>query len=286
MSKVGQSIVPDQHDTSEVLPEDLSPVHATIYCILSLEPLTSFVKCKVARFEGYYSLAFPDYNEYIDVDNFHRAVRATHNPKMLAVQQCQINPRTGSFLVRVGMQGTAPPAIEGGGGGGGESSRKRTRSTSTDALVVAPQHVPENRRFVNVREVLSNHYDTSEVHAEDVGPVLATLNSLLCLESGMPVLPCKISRCDGFYTLAVTGFTELVDMDKLYSFIRLDPDPETLHGVTKVPLVEWVGANPKVITIVARVTMKRVARGGDAQHQHAVPSSSKRGRQAAVDEQY
>ena len=293
MVKVGETISADQHDTREVLPEDMSPVHATIHCILSLERLTTVVVCRVKRYEGYYSLIFPEYNEYIDIDNFHRAVRATLNPKMLAMQQCQISPRTGSLLVRVGMQGVAPPAIDG-VGGSDVSNRKRNRSSSSDALPVAAavQHVPENRRFVNMREVLSNHYDCSEVHTEDVNSVLATLNSLLCLENGMPVLPCRITRRMGFYTLSMTGFTELIDLDKLHALIRLDPDPETLHGVTKSPLVEWVGANPKAISIVARVVMKSTVRGVDQQQQQSLPlqyigpSVSKRGRAAGADERY
>jgi hypothetical protein len=138
-----------------------------------------------------------------------------------------------------------------------------------------------------MRETLSNHYDTSEVHGEDVPAVLATLNSLLCLESGMPALPCKISRCDGFYTLSMSKFTEMIDMDKLYTLIREDPDPETLFGgVTKTHLVDWVGVNPSVVAVVARVHMKRSLAA--ATHQpHVGPGPQKRGRVAlSEDERY
>jgi hypothetical protein len=45
--KVGETLLPHQHDTSEVLPEDLSHVQATMHCILGLEKLSTIVPCKV-----------------------------------------------------------------------------------------------------------------------------------------------------------------------------------------------------------------------------------------------
>jgi hypothetical protein len=90
MVKVGETIALDHHDTREVLPEDMSSVQATIHCMLSLEQLSTLVQSKTKRCEGYYSVAFDGYNEYIDMDNFHRIVRNTHNPKMSAVQQCKV----------------------------------------------------------------------------------------------------------------------------------------------------------------------------------------------------
>jgi hypothetical protein len=215
------------------------------------------------------------------VYRFNEVVRKTPNPRITLVQRCGVNPRTGSFLVRVGMQGEAPPAVDMSDGAGG--GRKRVRQAEQPSMLPQQQAPVDRKRFVNMREVLVNHYDTSEAHQEDVWPILAAVNSMLCLEAGMPMLPCKITRCNGFYTLTMTEFTEFIDMDKLYHLMFADPDPETLFGVTHVPLVEWVGINPHVTTVMARVTMKRAAQQQQQQHYHqqvSVPSAAKRGRRA------
>ena len=127
---------------SEVRDDDLSSVNATLLRICKLEDSVPVLDISIKSMRGYYAIIIKNFNEFIDGANCNRQMIEDPDPKMGKVILWGVNPATGSFVVRLAMQGSGNPVMEtagirynqydsvprgGDGNGGGGGQRKRGR---------------------------------------------------------------------------------------------------------------------------------------------------------------
>lgn len=240
-------------DMQMVAQEDYSRVQAALICILTLEDNLPAVDRKIRSDDGYYALIFHNYNQTVDLDNWHERMRRNPDAKLAAILNVRSNPETGSLVVRVGKQGGNAPVIDTAGftvphAPPPSSSTKRLRQgeTAEESSSVLVHEGLLAHAADDLWESIERHYDTSEVLPSDMESVLAIIFSVVTLEKAHPTLDVTIRREHNCYRMTFKGFAEIADWDHWYTCLRLRPDP-------RIYSIHSLGVNPKtgVLDIVA-----------------------------------
>jgi hypothetical protein len=229
---VGETLATN-YDLSAVDEEDRSSVVATMTCVATLEQSVPRLDMAVTREAGYYVITVRDFNEYIDLRNWHERVRVrAFGTKMRLVRNFLCNPGSGTLVVRVGMhQSTAGsvdvlPALL-------AAPVSRKRGAPTAEAVAPPIDLKLARRIM---AALEQRCDMDKVQLEDRKRVLSVLYHVTMLDPSHPLLDIRQPQRDtGGYVVTCRGFPNLVDFDEWYTALLGNPhNDESLRSLRSV----------------------------------------------------